>query len=286
MKTLVAAAFVIDTVSAVGEYACVYLYTVSHAGDLAYLSKQNWGIPLYTIATTCVAILVQSFLVFRYWRFTNNTISVVLLSVVILVAFGSGLASGLVVLLFPALKDRTKVRVSGTIWIFTQVSADLIIAAALVYEFQKANQSFWRAGVGAIHNTLDHLVLLTIQTGSATAVIAVTAFITFLINNETNICAGIMFPLGRVYVLSMLLNLNIRVSGDGGSSQGTSRTGTSGRDRGPIVFFHDTGTTHTDGLGGVRKIPKRYSFYFPGAYRQSTGFEWDILRGAILRKTH
>ncbi|KAJ7730282.1 hypothetical protein B0H14DRAFT_3518119 [Mycena olivaceomarginata] len=174
IKTLVAVAFVIDTVSAMGEYAC---YTVSHAGDLAYLSKQNWGLPLYTIATTCVAILVQSFLVFRYWRFTNNTIFVVLLSVVILVAFGSGLASGLAVLLFPALRDRTKLRVSGTVWIVTQVSADLIIAAALVYEFQKAKSKFsegWRR----IHNTLDRLVLLTIQTGSATAVIAVTAFIT------------------------------------------------------------------------------------------------------------
>ncbi|KAJ7305615.1 hypothetical protein DFH08DRAFT_824914 [Mycena albidolilacea] len=147
-----------------------------------------------------------------------------------------------------------------SVWIVTQVSADLIIAAALVYEFQKAKSKFLE-GRRRIHNTLDRLILLTIQTGSATAVIAVMAFITFLINNETNMCAGIMFPLGRVYVLSMLLNLNIRVSGNGGSSQGTSRTGTSGRDRGPIVFVHDTGTTHTDGLGGVRKSFLRIALF-------------------------
>ncbi|KAJ6566099.1 hypothetical protein B0H19DRAFT_1257379 [Mycena capillaripes] len=247
LKMIVAVAVIIDTVSALGDYACVYLYTVTHAGDLAYASKQNWAVPLYLISTSCVAILIQSFLVFRYWRFTNNTIVVALLSMLILASFGGAFASGLVIVLFPAFKDRTKVRVSGTVFIVTQVSADFIIAGALVYEFQKAKSKFME-GQRRIHNALNLLVVLTIQTGSAKAIIAVAALILFLINDETNISVGIMYSLGRVYVLSMLLNLNIRISGNERSSQDISGTATRGRHRGVIVFTHGTGTSETDGL--------------------------------------
>ncbi|KAF8190206.1 hypothetical protein K438DRAFT_919833 [Mycena galopus ATCC 62051] len=68
LKTFVAVTFIIDTVSALGDYAAVYLYTITHAGDLAYLRTQNWAVPLYIVSTSCIAILVQSFLAFRYWH--------------------------------------------------------------------------------------------------------------------------------------------------------------------------------------------------------------------------
>ncbi|KAJ7348725.1 hypothetical protein DFH08DRAFT_1080025 [Mycena albidolilacea] len=250
LKTLVTVAFVIDTVSVLADYTFVYLCTITHAGDLAYLSKANWAIPLYIICTSCVAILVQSFLAFRYWRLTNNTILVVLLCMLILVAFGGTFISGLGVVLFPAYKDRTKVRVAGTVWLVAQVSVDLIIAGALVYEFQKAKSRFLEDR-RRIHDTLNRLVMLTIQTGSATALIAVAAAITFLINDETNIPTGIMYSVGRVYVLSMLLNLNIRASANEKSTQDISRIATSGRDPGTLAFAHDAGTSHTNDLGGV-----------------------------------
>ncbi|KAF7344626.1 hypothetical protein MSAN_01944900 [Mycena sanguinolenta] len=168
LKSYVAVAFAIDTISAVGDYACVYLYTITHAGDPVYLTKQNWGVPLYIISTSCVAILVQSFLAFRYWRFTHNTIVVCFLFILILAAFGGGLWSGLTIVLFPAFKDRNKVRISGTVWIVTQVSADLIIAVAFVREFLMA-KSLFKDQQRRINNVLNRLVSHTIQTGTATA---------------------------------------------------------------------------------------------------------------------
>ncbi|KAJ6526739.1 hypothetical protein B0H19DRAFT_1385617 [Mycena capillaripes] len=209
LKTLVITAFSIDTVSMLGDYACVYLYAITHAGELDYLTKQNWGVPLYIISTNFVAILVQSYLAIRYWRFTNNTILVAFLFLLILATFGGGLSSGLTVVLFPAYKDRTKVRISGTFWIITQVAADLTIAVAFVREFLKANSMSTDKRQG-INNKLNRLVALAIQTGSATAAISTAALVAFLINDQTNIPAGFMFSLGRTYVLSMLLNLNIR----------------------------------------------------------------------------
>ncbi|KAJ6452099.1 hypothetical protein C8R45DRAFT_1124172 [Mycena sanguinolenta] len=210
LKSYVALAFAIDTVSALGDYACVYLYTITHAGDFVYLTKQNWPVPLYIITTSFVAILVQSFLTFRYWRFTNNTVTVCFMSILIFAAFGGGFSSGLTVVLFPAFKDRDKVLISGTVFFVTQVSADILIAAALVREFLEAKSKFREQR--RVKNILNRLVLRTIQTGTATAVIGAGALVVFVINDETNIPAGIMNTLGRVYLLSMLMNLNARVS--------------------------------------------------------------------------
>ncbi|KAJ6449469.1 hypothetical protein C8R45DRAFT_1130828 [Mycena sanguinolenta] len=249
MKSYVAVTFAIDTISAVSDYACVYLYTITHAGDLVYLSKQNWAVPLYVISSSTVALLVQGFLAFMYWRLrrvhpsdesnarassTHNTIIVCLLSILIVAAFGGGLASGLTIVLFPALKDRSKVRISGTVWMITQASADLIIAGALLLEVMKAKTVF--QGQRRVSNMLNRLVSHIIQTGTVTAVIAVLAIMIFLINEETNIPVGILYTSGRVYVLSMLMNLNMRPSG---RSQNCT---TSNGQRGTLRFAQ--GTTH------------------------------------------
>ncbi|KAF7366292.1 hypothetical protein MSAN_00885400 [Mycena sanguinolenta] len=231
LKSYVAVVFAIDTISAVADYACVYLYTITYAGDLDYLSKQNWAVPLYVISTTCVAFLVQNFLAFLYWRFTKNTVFVCFLSILILGAFGGGISSGLAVVLFPLFKDRNKVRTVATIWIGTQLSADLIIAGALVLELMRAKSLFKEQQ--RVNNMLNRLVLHTIRTGTATAVIAVLALIAFLINDETNI--GILYTSGRVYVLTMLKNLNIREFSGRARNVGT----TSGQ-RGTVGIAHGT----------------------------------------------
>ncbi|KAJ6449454.1 hypothetical protein C8R45DRAFT_1130792 [Mycena sanguinolenta] len=211
MKSYVAVTFAMDTISTVVDYVCVYLYTITHAGDLVYLTKQNLPVPLYIISTTIVAVLAQSFLVYFHWRFTHNTIIACFLSIPILVAFGGGLASGLTIVLSPAFKDRSKVRIFGMVWIITQASADLIIAGALILELMKAKSVF--KGQRRANNMLNRLVLHIIQTSTVTAVIAVLALIMALIDDENNIAVGILYASGRVYVISMLINLNIRPSG-------------------------------------------------------------------------
>ncbi|KAF7366377.1 hypothetical protein MSAN_00894200 [Mycena sanguinolenta] len=182
LKSYVAVAFAIDTISAIGDYACVYLYITHAEADTLYLTKQNWAVPLCVISTTCVVFLVQSFLAFLYWRFTANTIFVCFLSILILAALGGGITSGITVVLFPAFKDRGKTRIFGTVWIVTQLSADLIIAGALVLELMRAKSLF--KGQRRVNNMLNRLVLYTIQTGTVTVVIAVLALIVFLIDDK------------------------------------------------------------------------------------------------------
>ncbi|KAF7328345.1 hypothetical protein MVEN_02550000 [Mycena venus] len=208
LKTLVLVAFLVDTASTVGDYACVYLYTITHASDPGYLADQHWPIPLYLFTTALIAILVQSFLVIRYWWFTRNILVTLLNSFLCIVAFGGAVACGVIIAMFPAFKERNKVRIPATIWLVFEAVADLSIAAALLWELRKA-----RPTLVDTRSVLDRLVALTIRTGTATATLAVATVIAFLLKDETNISVGIAYTLGRVYVLSMLANLNVRRSG-------------------------------------------------------------------------
>ncbi|KAJ6541467.1 hypothetical protein B0H19DRAFT_1268466 [Mycena capillaripes] len=230
LKTRVTIAFATDTVSALGNYACVYLYTITHAGDPVYLANQNWPMPLYLVATAIVAVLVQSFLVERYWRFSKNIIITLFLSLLILAACGGTLTCAMVVTLFPAFKDRAKVKIPGTIWVVTQATADLGIAAALLWEFRKANP-----GSKKTRSMLKRLAARTIQTGTVSATIAATALMMYLLNNKSNITVGIGFCIGRIYVLTMLSNLNFRRLNSASSTIDLAGTST-GKRSGPPVF--------------------------------------------------
>ncbi|KAJ6562043.1 hypothetical protein B0H19DRAFT_1143411 [Mycena capillaripes] len=215
LKMLVWAAFLIDTVSVVADYAAAYLVSVHillHAGDPVYLSNGHWPIPVYLFTTAMIAVLVQSFLVVRYWRFTRNTPVTLLNSFLIFVAFGGSFAAGVVTAMFPALAERQKDTIPATIWLVTEAVADLSIAAALLWQFKKASPTLVKS-----RSALHRLMALTIQTGTVTAAVATAALITFLLKKETNICVGIAYTLGRLYVLSLLANLNVRRSGRSGS---------------------------------------------------------------------
>ncbi|KAJ7785178.1 hypothetical protein DFH07DRAFT_786900 [Mycena maculata] len=207
LKTLVLVVFLVDTASTVGDYACVYLYTITHGGDTVYLADQHWPIPLYLFTTAVIAVLVQSFLIVRYWWFTRNILVTVLNSFLIIVAFGGSFTCGVMIAMFPAFTEREKIKIPATIWLVTEAVADLSIAAALLLELRKA-----RPTLVETQSVLDRLVALTVRTGTATATLAVAALIAFLLDDENNVSVGIAYALGRVYVLSMLGNLNIRRS--------------------------------------------------------------------------
>ncbi|KAJ6531464.1 hypothetical protein DFH09DRAFT_1183092, partial [Mycena vulgaris] len=222
LKTLVSVVVLLDTVSTVGDYACVYLYTITHASDPGYLADQHWPILLLIFTTAVISVLVQSFLVVRYWWFTRNILVTLLNSFLSIVAFGGAFACGVIVAKFPAFKEREKIRIPGMIWLVTEAIVDLSIAAALLWELRKA-----RPTLVDTRSVLDRLVALTIRTGTATATLAVATVITYLLKEETTIPTSIVYTLGRVYVLTMLANLNVRRSGKSASmaSGGVSSAG-------------------------------------------------------------
>ncbi|KAF7343536.1 hypothetical protein MSAN_01974100 [Mycena sanguinolenta] len=230
LKMLVTITFSIDTIALLNGYVSVYLYTITHAGDTAYFVHQNWTIPLYVFATAIVASLVQIFLLSRYWNFAQKHVITLFLGCLILASFGGSVTCGVMVALFPTFKDRSKLKIPAILWLVTEAAADLGIAVALVREFVRAKPTSTEA-----RNVVSRLATMTVQTGTATAAIAVAALFGYLMKEDSNICVGIAWCLGRTYVLSMLSNLNIRKS-RGLWTPSTSKAATS-TTRGTSVAF-------------------------------------------------
>ncbi|KAJ7237809.1 hypothetical protein C8J57DRAFT_1727794 [Mycena rebaudengoi] len=237
LKLLVSSAIAIDSVSMFANYASVYLYTITHWGDLAYLQNQYWFDPLYLFATGIVAALAQGFLAARYWLLTRNKFITFTLFLFITVAAGGAFACGVTLTIFPEYKNRRKAIIPATTWLITEAVTDISIASALLWEFQKAKSPFKETRRRAC-DLLNRLVAQTIQTGTAGASIALAVLVAFLANKESNVPTGIAYTLGRVYCLTMLANLNARKTGDTWLSKGTisgAWTGTRGERGNQVV---------------------------------------------------
>ncbi|KAJ6538078.1 hypothetical protein B0H19DRAFT_1240635 [Mycena capillaripes] len=247
LKTLVTVALLVDTLSIVGDYICVFLYTITHAaywmlaGDLVYLDNIHWPIPIYGFTTGVLAVLVQAFLVVRYWRFTQNTPIALSLSFAIIISFGSVFTCSLMLTLYPSFGDRHKFKIPAALWLVTEAAVDAGIASALLWEFRKASAILTETRIlRDTRSVLDRLTAITIQSGAAAATLAGTALISYYIKPESNVYMGFLYPLGRVYVItlvcfflpypdrfetlltiSQLSNLNIRKSGKSFSTTDT-----------------------------------------------------------------
>ncbi|KAJ7029194.1 hypothetical protein C8F04DRAFT_1265260 [Mycena alexandri] len=253
LKLLVSSAIAIDSVSMIANYSAVYLNTITHFGDLAYLKNQYWA----------MTALAQSFLTARYWLLTKNKPITLILFFFITVAAGGAFASGVTLAIFTQYEDRGKVEIPGIIWLVTEAVTDVSIASALLLQFRKVRTSFKES-----RSLLNRLVAQTIQTGGAGATIALVALVAFLTNEENNIPTAFGYCVGHVYCITMLANLNNRKTGKTWSGNGTS-SGThpetrgahgrvnleqseGGAEYGGICVFR-TDVVHIDTLEGVSK---------------------------------
>ncbi|KAJ6568896.1 hypothetical protein B0H19DRAFT_1134165 [Mycena capillaripes] len=245
LKTLVTVALFVDGLSTIGDYICVYLYTITHVGELEYLDNVHWPIPLYGFTTGVLAVLVQSFLVLRYWRFTQNTLIALFLSLAILISFGSVFTCALMLTLYSSFAERSKFNIPVGLWLVSELAVDAGITSALLWEFRKARKIL----IVDTRSVLDRLTAVTIQSGGVATTLAAVGLIAYYINPETNVSVSFLFPVGRVYVITLLSNLNIRRSEKKSfSTTGTSSgPGMSGGDPSSVAFAHSA----TDDTGGI-----------------------------------
>ncbi|KAJ6466940.1 hypothetical protein C8R45DRAFT_1106360 [Mycena sanguinolenta] len=223
-KTLVTITLVVDTLGIIGDYICVYLYTITHAGDAEYLVNVHWPIPLYGFTTGVLGVLVQAFLVFRYWRVTQNTRIALSLAIGMIISLGGVLTCDTMLALYTSLSDRPKFKIPVALWLVTEFAVNTSIASVLLWEFRKARETLRDK-----RSTLDRLTTITIQSGAAAATLAGAGLISYYIYPESNVDVGFLYPLRRVYAITLLSNLNIRRSAESffltGPSSGLETTG-------------------------------------------------------------
>ncbi|KAF9018776.1 hypothetical protein BDZ89DRAFT_1073546 [Hymenopellis radicata] len=248
VKIFVALAVLVDTVSLSGDFAEVYLYTISHWGDLKFLSNQTWPFTLYLATTGVTGLLVQSFLVNRYYALTKNWLICVFLTLCIIVSYGGSLATVIILTRFNAYDQRFMIKIPVIVWLTMTSVTDVLIALVLIWQLYNMKTSF-----KTTEHLIQRLMRAAMQTGSTTSVIAISILVAYLANNTSNVGTALAFILGRVYILTLLYNLNIRKT-----SKKEGGTSTSDHDyrshRGPAVAMEGihvqrTAVVHMDTSG-------------------------------------
>ncbi|KAF9043520.1 hypothetical protein BDZ89DRAFT_1059431 [Hymenopellis radicata] len=204
-KIFVAWAVLVDTVSLCADYADVYLYTVSHWGDLPFIQSQAWPFTLYLITTGITGLNVQSFLVKRCYAFTKSWLICVFLSLCVLISFGGSVALVIILTRFNAYNQRFMIKTPAIVWLTMTSVTDILIAAVLIWQLYHIKTSYKTA-----RYMIQRLMRNAMQTGTTTSVIALSVLISYLCNNTSNVGVGLCFIQGRVYILSLLYNLNVR----------------------------------------------------------------------------
>ncbi|KAF7368209.1 hypothetical protein MVEN_00140600 [Mycena venus] len=113
------------------------------------------------------------------------------------------------VILYTSLADRPKFKIPVTLWKARGIAKET-------------------------RSVLGRLTAVTIQSGAAAATLAAGALIAYFIDPKTNVPGAIVFLLGRVYVITLLSNLNIRKAAKSSSmTDASSGPGTTGGEQGP-----------------------------------------------------
>eukprot|EP00914_Ancora_sagittata_P022183 GHVO01044102.1.p1 GENE.GHVO01044102.1~~GHVO01044102.1.p1 ORF type:complete len:220 (-),score=21.91 GHVO01044102.1:141-800(-) len=131
--------------------------------------------------------------------------------VFIVCAAATSQATGAIFTIYPQYADRVRGRIPVIIWMTTTAVADLGISFALIWQLYTMKSSF-----SSTESVIKRLIRQTIQTGSASSAVAICVLVSFLVNNASNIETMFAFVLGRVYVLTLFSNVNMRKTGSNG----------------------------------------------------------------------
>ncbi|KAF7366344.1 hypothetical protein MSAN_00890800 [Mycena sanguinolenta] len=205
-----------------GTYAssAVYLYAISHWGDAQYLALQNWPITVHFATAGFVGLLVQSFMLYRFWRMTEHSITVAIIILFSAAAFAGSIGTAVDTTLNATFSKRGDASVFITLWLISGLVADVGIAASLVWRLHRV-----KTDVQPTRSLIHRLITSAISTGTSTSIIAVIAVFAYFHEPASNVAISVTFILGRVYSCTMLHLLNNRSKVRGETAAGVVEVG-------------------------------------------------------------
>ncbi|CAK5267258.1 unnamed protein product [Mycena citricolor] len=228
IKATVFLCLAVDALSVAGHYASVYLYCVTHWGNLplfvcdtrypsllqatAYIyyarpmesRSQYWPIFTYVVTTGVSAVVVELYLIYRYWRASRMWSTTALLLSSTMAALIGCIITTAILTKNSNYEDRDDIIIPVTIWLVATAFADVGIATVLILQLMSMHK-----GTTFTHtkSTIRRLIRDALKTGTLTSIVALAVLITYLTDQESNVTVGIGFCLGRFYTLTLLYNL-------------------------------------------------------------------------------
>ncbi|KAK7007626.1 hypothetical protein R3P38DRAFT_3028400 [Favolaschia claudopus] len=227
-KGTVLSAIVVDFINVMANYASIYLYAITNWGDLDYLfARAYWPLYIYVLSLGASGFIVQNYLTFRYWRATKHLIVCGLVWLVSLTGMAASILTAVVVIQSVSNSSaRNTAATAAIIWQVSASVANVALALLLVFQLRKMQSSFQ-----STQSIIQRLIRSAIQTGGITSILALTSLITYLAEKSSNVTVAFGYPLGRVYTITLLYNLNMRAEMRGASISRTRDTSSAGNNQ-------------------------------------------------------
>ncbi|KAJ7653081.1 hypothetical protein DFH06DRAFT_1330486 [Mycena polygramma] len=229
-KGLVICSLLFSVVALAGAYADVYLPLIIHWGNIELALAETWGVPVYTIFNGLIAVIVNSYLISRYYSLSKNIFVTVFLLVLTLMQFVMACLS---ILLFPSASNISASQ-SATpdynpamqaqksqrlvfIWAISSAACDVLIAVALVWTLRGMKTTFTTT-----KRLIQRVMISAIQNGVATSAVTIAGMLAVIIRIETSSAFSLSPPRfssasAPLYTLTLLSNFNLCENGRSGS---------------------------------------------------------------------
>ncbi len=186
-----------DSYAMANEIYIVYTYCISNWGNIAYLSKQPWTITVYCVTAGLSTLACQAFLVLRVHKLGKNWLLTVPLALATATAIAGALWAAYVESQIKLLADRARGNAPISTWLIAAAVGDAGIALVLLALLWRARKVASQFEGSNLVGPLTRMMVLTIETGGLTAVIAVIALCFYVKDPSSNIAVGLGFVLGR-----------------------------------------------------------------------------------------
>ncbi|KAF8573461.1 hypothetical protein K439DRAFT_968004 [Ramaria rubella] len=195
------------------ETYCGTYYFVQHWGQASAISTPPKPLVFQTLFDGIVGFMVQIFFLWRIWVFVRHSlfgrVLTVFAGLVSLLAFACSLAIPIIFVQVDNLALlKQKTGNLNIVWLAATAATDLFIA---VYMLIILNNARSRISFSETRDILSKYTRLTIQTGSLTFCVALMVLLIRVLLKVGTLHTLGTYLLGKSYVLSLLINLNVRV---------------------------------------------------------------------------
>ncbi|KAJ7913881.1 hypothetical protein B0H13DRAFT_460036 [Mycena leptocephala] len=194
-----------DTIHSAIEIYGAWQTGVEDYGNLASFATVSWTIPFTAVATSVVAIITQSFLMYRVFFLTRSKVLVGFICVSSILGLAFGCTAGVMFGIITEVAKFGPIVPYVVLWLSFQSASDFLITTSLVIVLARS-----RAGFRNTDTAINRLICGAIETGTFASVFALADLFSFVFFRNTNLYAMFAFPIGRIYTNTLLHTLNTR----------------------------------------------------------------------------
>jgi len=183
----------------------IYFYLITSFGNKATLDIPTWEFALFHGLSAIAAFFVQIYNARRIYVMTKQYTAVAAIVLFATVSVGFALAFMAEIFVIGIIDKLHSASWVAIVWLTCSVVSDLLITAFQVVYLHKH-----RTGIEKTNRIINILILYIMSTGLLTSVCVVSELLTFATLGWNYVHVFLSVPLGGIYTISFLANLDAR----------------------------------------------------------------------------